>query len=109
MHLHDRGMPWVERPHEFMVQLRPLEIGIGNDPIAQLDRAFVTLPCRERQMSAAQELLGRCDCRSPRVDQQAEDLALSVDGPPEADHSAVDFQIDLVEMPSRMRLQATLS
>ena len=38
-----------------------------------------------------------------------EDLALSVDGPPKVDHSAVDFQIDLVEMPSRMRLQATLS
>src|SRR5271166_5702184 len=43
------------------------------------------------------------------LDQHVEDLALSVDGPPKVDHSAVDFQIDLVEMPSRMRLQATLS
>src|SRR5271165_6591710 len=43
------------------------------------------------------------------LDQHIEDLALSVDGPPKVDHSAVDFQIDLVEMPSRMRLQATLS
>ena len=31
------------------------------------------------------------------------------DGPPEIDHTAVDFQIDLVEMPSRVRLRATLS
>src|SRR5271166_3064893 len=43
------------------------------------------------------------------LDQHIEDLALSVDGPPKVDHSTVDFQIDLVEMPSRMRLQATLS
>ena len=28
---------------------------------------FVTLPCREREVSAAQELSGRCDCRPPRV------------------------------------------
>ncbi len=39
------------------------------------------------------------------LDQHIEDLALSVDGPPKVDHSAVDFQIDLVEMPSRMRLR----
>jgi hypothetical protein len=44
-----------------------------------------------------------------RLDEQIEDLALRVDGPPEIDHVSVDFQIDLVEMPSRMRLQATLS
>ena len=31
------------------------------------------------------------------LDQHIEDLALSVDGPPKIDHSAVDFQIDLVE------------
>ena len=37
------------------------------------------------------------------LDQHIEDLALGVDGPPEIDHSAVDFQIDLVQMPSRMR------
>src|SRR5271166_4469087 len=43
------------------------------------------------------------------LDQHIEDLAFSVDGPPKVDHSAVDFQIDLVEMPSRMRLQTTLS
>src|SRR5208283_1043873 len=43
------------------------------------------------------------------LDQHIEDLAFGVDSSPEVDHSAVDFQIDLVEMPSRMRLQATLS
>src|SRR5271165_7610162 len=43
------------------------------------------------------------------LDQHIEDLALSVDSPPKVDRSAVDFQIDLVELPSRMRLQAPLS
>ena len=38
-----------------------------------------------------------------------ENLALSIDGPPQVDHSAVDFQIDLVEMPRRVRLLAPLS
>ena len=42
-------------------------------------------------------------------DQHIEDLALRVDRPPKVDHSAVDFQIDLVDMPSRMRPQAALS
>ena len=43
------------------------------------------------------------------LDQHIENLALSIDGPPQVDHSAVDFQIDLVEMPRRVRLLATLS
>jgi hypothetical protein len=43
------------------------------------------------------------------LDQHIEDFAFGVDGSPKLDHSAVDFQIDLVEMPSRVRLQATLS
>src|SRR5271165_5496611 len=43
------------------------------------------------------------------LDQHIKDLAFGVDGSPKVDHSAVDFQIDLVEMPSRVRLQATLS
>src|SRR5271157_4904711 len=46
---------------------------------------------------------------SLRLDQHIEDLALSVDSPPEIGHTAVDFQIDLVEMPSRMRFQTTLA
>ena len=35
------------------------------------------------------------------LDQHIEDLALSVDSPPKVDHSAVDFQLELVELPSR--------
>ena len=35
-----------------------------------------------------------------RLDEHTEDLALSVDGPPEIDHTSVDFQIDLVETAS---------
>jgi hypothetical protein len=38
-----------------------------------------------------------------------EDFAFGVDGSPKVDRSAVDFQIDLVEMPNRVRLHATLS
>jgi hypothetical protein len=43
------------------------------------------------------------------LDQHIKDLAFGIDGPPEIDYSAVNFQIDLVEMPSRVRLQATLT
>src|SRR5277367_2354541 len=43
------------------------------------------------------------------LDQHIENLALRVDGSPKVDHSAVDFQIDLIQMPSRVRLQPTLS
>src|SRR5208282_5783022 len=43
------------------------------------------------------------------LDQHVENLALSINGPPQVDHLAVDFQIDLVEMPRRVRLRATLS
>ena len=50
-----------------------------------------------------------CGLVAPSLHQEVENLAFGVDGPPKVDHSAVDFQIDLVEMPSRMGLQATLS
>src|SRR5271166_418859 len=43
------------------------------------------------------------------LDQHIEDLDFGVNCPPEIDHAAADFQIDLVEIPSRMRLQTTLS
>src|SRR5271166_565588 len=46
---------------------------------------------------------------SLRLDENVKDLAFGVDGAPEIDHPAADFQIDLVEMPSRMRLRATLA
>src|SRR5256885_615461 len=38
-----------------------------------------------------------------RLDQHIEDLALGVDGSPQIDHAAIDFQIDLVE--GRLRIQ----
>ena len=37
-----------------------------------------------------------------RLDQHIEDLALGVDGAPQIDHAAIDFQIDFVKMPSRI-------
>jgi hypothetical protein len=40
-----------------------------------------------------------------RLDQHIEDLALGVDGSPQIDHAAIDFQIDLVEMPDGMGLR----
>ena len=43
------------------------------------------------------------------LDQHVEDLAFGVDGAPEIEHSAVDFQIDLVKMPGRVRLGPALS
>jgi hypothetical protein len=38
----------------------------------------------------------------PSLDQHVEDLALGVDGAPQIDHPAIDFQIDFVQMPGRM-------
>ena len=40
----------------------------------------------------------------PTPDQHVEHFALGVDGPPELDHAAVDPEIDLVQVPVRMRL-----
>jgi hypothetical protein len=40
----------------------------------------------------------------PALDQPVEDLAPGVDGSPKIDHAAIDFQIDFVQMPSRMGL-----
>jgi hypothetical protein len=36
------------------------------------------------------------------LDQHIEDLG--IDGPPKVEYSTIDFQISLVEMPSRIRL-----
>src|ERR1700726_1812063 len=38
----------------------------------------------------------------PSLDQHIEDLTLGVDGAPQIDHPAIDFQIDFVQVPSRM-------
>src|SRR5271167_3643126 len=39
-----------------------------------------------------------------RLDQQIEDLALGIDGAPQVDHATVDLEIDLIEVPARVRL-----
>ena len=44
-----------------------------------------------------------------RLDQHVEDLALGIDGAPKIDHAAIDFQIDLVQMPSRMGLRSAFA
>ena len=45
--------------------------------------------------------------RAPALDQHVEDFALGVDGAPQIDHAAIDFQIDFVQMPSRVGLITT--
>src|SRR6185312_6733870 len=49
---------------------------------------FVTLPCRERKVSAAQELLGRCDCGPPRGHRGAAKRAARLGG----DEMALDVE-----------------
>ena len=51
----------------------------------------------------------RCVLVSLRLDQHIEDLALGVNSAPEIDHAAIDFQIDLVQMPRGAGLWAALS
>ena len=51
----------------------------------------------------------RCVLVSLRLDQHIETLGLGVDSAPEIDHSPIDFQIDLVQMPRGARLWAALS
>jgi hypothetical protein len=43
------------------------------------------------------------------LDQHIEDIALGVNGAPQIDHAASDFQINFVEMPGRVRLRAPFS
>ena len=43
------------------------------------------------------------------LDQHIENLALGVDGAPQINHPPIDFQIDFVKMPGRMRLRAALA
>jgi hypothetical protein len=43
------------------------------------------------------------------LDKHVEDLAFRINGPPKVDHPAVNSQIALAQMPSRMRPQAALS
>ena len=49
---------------------------------------FVTLPCREREVSAPQELSGRCDCGSPRGHRDTAKRAVRLGG----DEMALDVE-----------------
>ena len=43
------------------------------------------------------------------LDQHIQNLALGVDGAPQVNHAPIDFQIDLVKMPDRMRFGTALA
>ena len=43
------------------------------------------------------------------LDQHIQNLALGVDGAPQVNHAPIDFQVDLVKMPDRMRFGTALS
>ncbi len=43
------------------------------------------------------------------LDQHIENLALGVDGAPQINHPPIDFQVDFVKMPGRMRFRTALS
>jgi hypothetical protein len=43
---------------------------------------------------------------SPGLDQHIEDLAFGVDGAPQINHAAIDFQVGFVQMPGRVGLRA---
>ena len=50
--------------------------------------AFVTLPCREREVSALRELLGRCGCSPPRCHRDTAKRAVRLGG----DEMALDVE-----------------
>jgi hypothetical protein len=43
------------------------------------------------------------------LDQHIKNLALGVDGAPKINHPPIDFQIDFVKMPGRMRFRTALA
>jgi hypothetical protein len=43
------------------------------------------------------------------LDQHIQNLALGVDGAPQTDHAPIDFQIDFVKMPGRIRFRTALA
>ncbi len=53
-----------------------------------LQAGFVTLPCREREVSAPQETSGRCDCGPPRGHRDSAKRAVRLGG----DEMALDVE-----------------
>ena len=67
----------------------------------QMDKAIFLL-------QLAHEFQGRPLVR-PGLDQHIKNFTLGIDGTPYVDQSAIDLEIDLVEMPSRMWLRPTFA
>ncbi len=62
----------------FSVHEGPRSIGLGRS--SRTGAGFVTLPCREREVSAPQELLGSCDCSPPRCHRDTAKRAVRLGG-----------------------------
>src|SRR5271170_5338658 len=62
------GVRWSSTFYETPVLTMPSTSTAASKPgPARSTEGFVTLPCGEREVSAPQELLGRCDCGPPRL------------------------------------------
>jgi hypothetical protein len=58
-----------------------------------------------REFTSADPMKGEEDARiQERGNQHIEHFALGVDGSPKIDHAAIDFEIDLIEMPDGVGL-----
>jgi len=44
-----------------------------------------------------------------RLNQHIEDLTFGINSPPQTNHAAINFEIDLVQMPSRVRFWSALT
>ncbi len=66
---------------------KPLAKAIAYSRLMAL-KGFVTLPCREREVSAPQELSGRCDCGPPRGHRDTAKRAVGLGG----DEMALDVK-----------------
>src|SRR5271166_3510406 len=76
------GPPAVSRATRSRPNIGPQEGGPG------YRTGFVTLPCREREVSASQQLTGRCDCGPPRGHRVSAKRAVRVGG----DETALDVE-----------------
>ena len=76
--------------HKDTIAVALAEAGVRGDvrEYGKVANGFVTLPCRERKVSAAQELLGRCDCGPPRGHRGAAKRAARLSG----DEMALDVE-----------------
>src|SRR5208337_830568 len=84
----------VASPHGFRPCWRQADSSGARACCSSADRAsghamgFVTLPCREREAWAPQELSGRCDCSPPRGHRDTAKRAVRLGG----DEMALDVE-----------------